>query len=61
MARSCMKVICVLAITLFIATFATAKIALFKPSELKFKDLIKKYGVKKVIQAHNLRHKSTTK
>ena len=49
MARSCMKVICVLAITLFIATFATAKIALFKPSELKFKDLIKKYGVKKFI------------
>ena len=32
--------------------------SLFKPSELKFKDLIKKYGVKKVIQAHNLRHRA---
>lgn len=58
MARSRIHVICALAITLFIATLANAKTTLFKPSELKFKDLIKKYGVKKVIQAHNLRHRA---
>ena len=55
LARKCLLVlVCAFALT----TLVSAKTSLFKPSDLKFKDLIKKYGVKKVIQAHNLRHRA---
>ena len=56
--RSYILLIVIVALATTTTTFVNAKTSIFKPSDLKFKDLVKKYGVKKVVQAHNLRHRA---